>query len=261
MLHRTPVVTAAILIGLTAACRTPVSPEDWPVRDDPLFRSTVWIRAPDSIGSGVIVHSSGRGTYVLTAAHMTADEDALLIPESAVGVGVFSISHAPPIREPYRIYTADVVATNAPAASAEDDSVAGSLAGLRWLAGNDIAVLRLRTDRRFLAAPLYTGPPDAVGGTAAVVVPVAPELYPHRKPATCDAKSVTCMGLVAGNSGAPAFVDGRVVGIVTHLAWGPGPKKLQKFIREHEEIRFLLEEPTASAGVAETPDSGSQPAR
>ena len=57
-----------------------------------------------------------------------------------------------------------------------------------------------------------------------------------------------------GNSGAPVFVEGEIVGLGTWLVFGPGPSKLQDFIRSHEGIRFLLAQPKASGGVAEAPD-------
>lgn len=258
-LRRSLVMVAVILIGLTAACHTPVPREDWPVRDDPLFRSTVWIDTDGKLASGVILHSSQRGTYILTCGHIIQDDDGIVNAEAVVDVGVYALSHATPIRDPYVMYPADVVATTAPGEESRDDAIAGSLAMIRWASLEDIAILRLRTDRRFLAAPLFTGSPDSVTGKAAVLIPVPPKMYPHRKPATCDAESVTCMTLVHGNSGAPVFVEEQVVGLGSFVAFGPGPKRLQEFVRKHEGIRFLLDEPNAFPGVTDVPDGGLRP--
>jgi hypothetical protein len=254
MLRCSLAVIALMLINLTAACYSPVPREEWPVRDDPLFRSTVWIEAGASLGSGVILHSSDRGTYVLTAGHMTEDEDSFLPPEAVVDVGVFALSHVSPVEEPYVRYAADVVATTVPRRPATGVAEASADAVVDQVSLRDFAVLRLRTDRRFLPAPLFPGSPEEVSDKPAVVVPVVPEMYPHRKPATCTADRVMCLTLVHGNSGAPVFVEGEIVGIASWLVFGPGPKKLQAFIRGHEKIRFLLAQPNASGGVAETPD-------
>ena len=143
MRRRTSVVVAAILVGLTAACLSPVPREDWPVKDDPLFRSAVWIRPPDAYGSGVILHSSERGTYVLTGAHVVSDDDGYRFPDGEVRVGVYALSHSTPVREPFTMYAADIVATTSPDASTESDPLAGSLAQIRWLAWEDLAILRL----------------------------------------------------------------------------------------------------------------------
>lgn len=247
MLRRPRSVAAVLIIGLTSACLSPVPREDWPVKDDPLFRSAVWIEPPGKYGSGVIVHSSERGTYVLTVAHVISDDDGYRLPDGVVEVGVYAISHASPVGEPYVMYAADVVATTAPRATAGGDPVEGLLSQIRWLSWVDLAILRLRTDRRFLAAPLFTGSPDAMDDRPAVLVPVVPEMYPHRKPATCDPDTVRCPDIEHGNSGAPVFVDGEVVGVGSAVSHGPGPKMLQDFLREHEETRFLLAEPEASS--------------
>ena len=187
MIHRILVVTAAILISLTAACYTPVPREEWPVRDDPLFQSTVWIEAGSSLGSGVILHSSERGTFVLTAGHVTEDEDSFLPPEAVVDVGVFALSHVSPVQEPYVRYAADVVATTVPRRPAEGAAEASVEALVDQVALHDFAVLRLRSDRRFHAAPLFAGSPDEAAGKPAFMVPVPPEMHPHRKPASCTA--------------------------------------------------------------------------
>lgn len=258
MHRRTSVVAAALLICLTTACLSPVPREDWPVKDDPLFRSTVWIEPPDAYGSGVIVHSSGRGTYVLTAAHVATDDDGYRFPDGVVEVGVFALSHASRIREPYVMYTADIVATTSPSVPADGDPTEGILTRIGWVAGVDLVILRLRTDRRFVAAPIFAGSPDAVSYKPAVLVPIVPEMYPHRKHAICSSGTVACPDSVKGNSGAPVFVDGEVVGLSNWGGMGPGPRQLQEFIRKHDGIRFLLEEPDTPGGGTETPDSDSQ---
>jgi hypothetical protein len=257
MLQRCMAILVVFLIGLLPACLSPVPHEDWPVKDDPLFRSAVWIRPPGKYGSGVILHSSERGTYILTAGHVVSDDGGFLFPDGEVRVGVYGISHAPATQEPYVMYSADIVAATSPRSSTDRDPSAGITAQIRWLAWDDLAILRLRTDRLFVATPLFAGPPETVCDKRAVLVPVVPKMYPHRQSAFCDADIVHCPDSVKGNSGAPVFVDGQVVGIVNAVCLGPGPKKIQDFIRKHDEIGFLLAHPSTAIGGAETPDSGS----
>ena len=239
--HCIPLIV--LLTALTPACFTPVPQEDWPVRDDPLFRSVVWIHAPGAWGTGVIVHSSDRGTYVLTAAHVAADDDGYELADGEIEVGVWALTHAAELREPYATYRADVVASTAAGAPADEDPSAGIWAIGEWMLGNDLSILRLRTALRFEAARLHTGSTEGIGDRPAIVVAVVPEMYPHRKSALFAADRFVCLDSVDGNSGSPIFVDGRVVGLCTSEFLSPGPKLLHEFLREHEEIRFLLEEP------------------
>jgi hypothetical protein len=230
-----------VVLALTPACYTPVPREDWPNRDDPLFASAVWIHSPGSLGSGVLIHSSGRGTYVLTAAHVACDDDGYVHADGEIEVGVWAHSHASAIREPYATYRADVVAATAPRVPTIEDPDAGTSALVDWIMGKDLAVLRLRTDRRFVPAPLYTGTPDGIHDTLVVVVAVAPEMYPHRKSALFLEEHICCTDTVDGNSGSPIFAGGKVVGVCSSEVLSPGPQQLHEFIGAHEEIRFLLE--------------------
>lgn len=231
----------AFTVALAPACYSPIPQDDWPEKDDPLFRYAVWIHSAGSWGSGALIHSSDRGTYVLTAAHVAADDDGYQHADGEIEVGVWALSHVPEIREPYAIYRADVVASTAPRARTAENPDAGLAALADWILGNDLAVLRLRTDRRFVAAPLYTGTADELEDAPLTVVAVVPEMHPHRKPAILLGEQVFCTHSVNGNSGSPVFANGRVVGVGTSEIMSPGPENLQAFIREHEEIRFLLE--------------------
>jgi Trypsin-like peptidase domain len=251
MRRRTLFAAAVLVVGIAAGCLSPVPQDKWPVRDDPLFRFAVWIRPPDGYGSGVILHSSDRGTYVLTAAHVVSDGDGFSFPDGEVEVGIYADSHASPPGEPYTMYAADIVASTSPGASSREDTMAGILALTGWLGCKDLAILRLRTDRRFVAAPIFTGPPDALRIERAVLVPVVPKMYPHRKPALCDSDFVYLTDPVDGNSGAPVFMDGRVVGVCNILDLGPGPRMLQDFIRKHDDVRFLLEQPGVDPALRE----------
>lgn len=231
----------AVAVALVPACYTPVPRDDWPEKDDPLFRYAVWIRSPDGLGSGALIHSSERGTYVLTAAHVAADDDGYQHADGTIEVGVWALSHDPGIREPHATYRADVVASTAPKTRTAEDSDAGLAALVDWVIGRDLAVLRLRTDRRFVAAPLFSGTTDELEDVPLTVIAIVPEMYPHRKPAIFIGENVFCTDSVDGNSGSAVFANGQVVGVGTSEVMSPGPKQLQEFIREHEEIRFLLE--------------------
>ena len=79
-------------------------------------------------------------------------------------------------------------------------------------------------------------------------IPVVPKMYPHRKSAIWGAEYLGCPDFVDGNSGAPIFVDGQVIGVGSSVHMSPGPKKLQDFIRQHDELRFLLANPTTAPG-------------
>ena len=252
--HRLLVVIVAALIP---ACFTPVPREDWPEKDDPLFAYAVWIHTRGTWGSGVLIHSSGRGTYVLTAAHVACDDDGYVHADGKIEVGVWAQSHASSLREPYATYQADVVAATAPRAPTTEDPDAGLSALADWIRGVDLAVLRLRTNRRFAAAPLYTGPPDGIRDVPVVVIAVVPKMFPHRKPALYMGKYFFCTDSTDGNSGSPIFADGRVVGLCTSHVLSPGPRQLHEFMRAHEEIRFLLEAESRSTAGLET--TGSQP--
>ncbi|MCP3860222.1 MAG: trypsin-like peptidase domain-containing protein, partial [Phycisphaeraceae bacterium] len=236
--------------------------EDWPERDDPLFAYAVWIHTPGGWwGSGVLIHSSDRGTYVLTAAHVASDDDGYAHADGKIEVGVWAQSHTSTIQEPHATYVADVVASTSARAPTSEDPDAGTAAMVDWIFGRDLAILRLRTDRRFVTAPLYTGSSDEIRDVPMVVVAVVPEMYPHRKSASLVGEKFLCPDSVDGNSGAPIFADGRVVGLCTSEILSPGPKLLDDFIRAHEEIRFLLETAAGPTGGMETPASEGQRGR
>jgi hypothetical protein len=239
--HHIPLIM--LVTVLIPACFTPVPQEDWPDRGDPLFRSVVWIHAPGAWGTGVIVHSSDRGTYVLTAAHVAADDDGYELADGEIEVGVWALTHTAELREPYATYQADVVASTAARAPTDEDPSPGIMAISDWMTGDDLAILRLRTALRFEAARLHAGSTEGIRDRPAIVVAVVPEMYPHRKSALLVADRFVCLESVDGNSGSPIFVDGRVVGLGTSKCLSPGPKLLHEFFRENEEIRFLLEEP------------------
>lgn len=241
MLRRREIPLILLLTLLLPACLTPVPREDWPVQDDPLFASAVWVHGPDGWGSGALIHSSARGTYVLTAAHVVCDDDGYVPDDAEVDVGVWDQSHDPAIHEPYATYRADVVAATAPRGPSPEGPDAGTAAIVDWIAGRDLAILRLRTDRRFTAAPLYTGAPDGIADAELVVVAVLPKMYPHRKPAMPLTERVFCYDTEDGNSGAPVFANGEVVGVCTSELVSPGPKQIRELIEAHEKIRFLLE--------------------
>jgi hypothetical protein len=238
--RRLAAVAGLALALLVAGCMSPVRPERWPVRDDPLFASAVWIENEGAFGSGAIVHSSERGTYVLTAGHMTQTDEGFLVPGGVVTVGVFAPTHLTPTGEPYELYEADIVASTVPPAPTANAAFHRAMETMRKVGAEDVAVLRLRTARRFRASPVHDGRPAAIAGRPAAVVAVAPEMYPHREPATCELDLVRCPEGAHGNSGAPVLVDGRVVGVYTYLAWGPGPQKLQAFLEGSPATRFLV---------------------
>jgi hypothetical protein len=242
--RRAALAVALAACLLIAACFSPVPQAKWPVKDDPLFASAVWIEQGAAYGSGAIIHSSKEhGTFVLTAGHMLQDDDGWLAPNVQVQVGVYAPSHAAPLGKDHELYEADVVATTIRPRPPKADAMARFAEVNRQFSGDDLALLRLRTDRLFKSIPIYRGEPAAVSGTAGFVVAVAPEMYPHRLAMTCAADRIECPKGAHGNSGAPAIVNGEVVGAFTYLVWGPGPSKLQAFLRGSEATRFLLDRP------------------
>ncbi len=227
------------------ACYSPVPRRDWPDPDLPQAEHAVWLEVSAHLCSGTIVHSSPeRGTYVLTAAHCVQKEFGIAEPAERIEVGVFALSHVDPIEEGWILYPADVVAVSGEPPARERDSTWQTLqqflGALRAMSGEDLAVLRLRTDRLFRAAVLHEAGPADLEGREAVVVAVAPEMYPHAKPARCRASDLDCPTGTNGNSGAGAYVDGKIVGIYNvQTGLSVGPEDLRRFLGASEATRFL----------------------
>jgi len=152
-----------------STCLQPVSMSEWPLWNHPLLKYAVWVRHGAKYGSGAIIHSSPeKGTYVLTTAHVVQNEPGVLGPRVEVEVGIWSLSHRFPLDKDHEVYSAEVIASTGVEDRKPEDAYQELEDTLRKvtnvISGRDLAVLRIRTDRLFVAARLFRGTPEAIAG-------------------------------------------------------------------------------------------------